>query len=48
MLDAAGRILSEPLPNSYYPRSCAMISNLMISGAIESAGKVLQESIVRI
>ncbi|MGK3738828.1 MAG: hypothetical protein ACI8RD_009606 [Bacillariaceae sp.] len=48
MLDAAGRILSKPLPNSYYPRAWAMISNLMISGAMESAGNVLRESMVQI
>jgi len=46
MLDAAGLILAQqPLPNSYYPRSWAMISNLMISGAMESAGNVLRDSI---
>lgn len=43
MLDAAGLILAKPLPNSYYPRSWAMISNLMISGAMESAGNVLRD-----
>jgi len=42
MLDAAGLILAQPLPNSYYPRSWSMISNLLISGAMESAGNVLR------
>lgn len=41
MIDTAGRKLAEPLPNSYYPRSWALISNLMLSGAMESAGNVL-------
>lgn len=43
MIDAAGKILGDnPLPSSYYPRSWAMISNLMLNGAMESAGNTLK------
>lgn len=42
MIDAAGSILGNDLPNSYYPRSWAMIGNLMLSGAMESAGSTLR------
>jgi hypothetical protein len=41
LIDAAGSILAEPLPTDYYPRSWALLSNLMLSGAIESAGRAL-------
>merc|ERR1712025_213944 len=40
MLDAAGKKLSN-LPGDYYARSWAMISNLMLNGAMESAGDTL-------
>ena len=43
MIDAAGAILGRALPNSYYPRSWAMISNLMLNGAMESAGNTLKQ-----
>eukprot|EP00536_Pseudo-nitzschia_multiseries_P002514 jgi/Psemu1/183725/e_gw1.34.91.1 len=43
MIDVAGEILgATPLPSSYYPRSWAMISNLMLNGAMESAGNTLK------
>merc|ERR1712025_928661 len=43
MVEKAGEILSQPLPSSYYPRSWAMITNLMLNGAMESAGNTLKE-----
>jgi len=44
MIDAAGKILGDrALPNDYYPRSWAMISNLMLNGAMESAGTTLKQ-----
>lgn len=43
MIDTAGKILGgSPLPGSYYPRSWAMIANLMLNGAMESAGNTLK------
>jgi len=42
MIDAAGEILGQSLPGSYYPRSWAMIGNLMLNGAMESAGNTLK------
>jgi len=42
MIDAAGTKLAGSLPNSYYPRAWAMIGNLMLSGAMESAGNTLK------
>merc|ERR1712072_849672 len=42
MIDAAGEILGGSLPGSYYPRSWAMIGNLMLNGAMESAGHTLK------
>jgi len=42
MIDAAGKILGQNLPGSYYPRSWAMIANLMLNGAMESAGNTLR------
>jgi len=42
MIEAAGKILGQRLPDSYYPRSWAMISNLMLNGAMESAGNTLK------
>jgi len=43
MIEAAGKILGErALPDTYYPRSWAMISNLMLNGAMESAGNTLK------
>jgi hypothetical protein len=42
MIDAAGEILSRPLPASYYPRSWVLLSNLMINGSMESAGNTLR------
>jgi hypothetical protein len=43
MIDAAGKKMARPLPNSYYPRSWAMITNLMLNGAMESAGNTLKQ-----
>jgi len=43
MIDSAGQKLNSALPGSYYPRSWAMISNLMLSGAMESAGETLKQ-----
>merc|ERR1712125_136358 len=43
MIDAAGTKMAESLPGSYYPRSWAMISNLMLNGAMESAGNTLKK-----
>jgi len=43
MIDAAGTKMAESLPGSYYPRSWAMISNLMLNGAMESAGNTLKQ-----
>lgn len=43
MLDAAGVQMAQSLPGSYYPRSWAMISNLMLNGAMESAGHTLKQ-----
>jgi hypothetical protein len=43
MIDAAGEKMAEPLPGSYYPRSWAMIANLMLNGAMESAGNTLKQ-----
>jgi hypothetical protein len=43
MIDAAGTKMAEPLPSSYYPRSWAMIANLMLNGAMESAGNTLKQ-----
>jgi len=42
MIDAAGSKLAQSLPSSYYPRSWAMIGNLMLNGAMESAGNTLK------
>jgi len=42
MIDEAGRLLKRALPSSYYPRSWAMIANLMLNGAMESAGNTLK------
>jgi len=42
MIDAAGTTLGNTLPASYYPRSWALIGNLMLNGAMESAGYTLQ------
>lgn len=42
MIDSAGQKLAGQLPGSYYPRSWAMISNLMLNGAMESAGETLK------
>jgi hypothetical protein len=42
LVDAAGSLLAdEPLPNDYYPRCWTLLGNLMLSGAMESAGKIL-------
>jgi len=43
MIDSAGAKMAQSLPGSYYPRSWAMISNLMLNGAMESAGKTLKQ-----
>ena len=43
MIDAAGTELAGELPGSYYPRSWAMITNLMLNGAMESAGNTLKQ-----
>jgi len=44
MIDTAGSILGDrALPGSYYPRSWALISNLMLNGAMESAGNTLKQ-----
>jgi len=43
MIDAAGTKMAQSLPGSYYPRSWAMISNLMLNGAMESAGNTLKK-----
>jgi len=43
MIDAAGKKMAQPLPGSYYPRSWAMITNLMLNGAMESAGNTLKQ-----
>merc|ERR1712176_963360 len=43
MIEAAGKKLGEnELPGSYYPRSWAIISNLTLNGAMESAGNTLK------
>merc|ERR1712232_1433856 len=42
MIDAAGETLGGSLPGSYYKRSWAMIANLMLNGAMESAGHTLK------
>jgi hypothetical protein len=42
MVDAAGTLLADgPLPDGYYLRCWTLLGNLMLSGAMESAGKVL-------
>jgi hypothetical protein len=42
LVDAAGSLLAaKPLPNDYYPRCWTLLGNLMLSGAMESAGKIL-------
>merc|ERR1711982_228208 len=43
MIDSAGAKMAQSLPGSYYPRSWAMIANLMLNGAMESAGKTLKQ-----
>ena len=43
MIDSVGQKLNSALPGSYYPRSWAMISNLMLNGAMESAGNTLKQ-----
>merc|ERR1719387_477668 len=43
MIDSAGSKMAQSLPDSYYPRSWAMISNLMLNGAMESAGQTLKQ-----
>jgi len=43
MIEAAGEELGRDLPGSYYPRSWAMISALMLNGAMESAGNTLKQ-----
>jgi hypothetical protein len=42
LVDAAGSFLAEPLPDKYFERCWALFGNLMLSGAMESAGKTLQ------
>merc|ERR1711935_419112 len=44
MIDAAGKQMAQTLPKSYFPRSYAMLSNLMLNGAMESAGNTLKQS----
>jgi len=41
LIDFAGDLVSS-LPVDYYPRCWALITNLMLSGAMESAGRTLQ------
>jgi len=43
MIDAAGKRMSQPLPDSYYSRAWSMITNLMLNGAMESAGNTLKQ-----
>ena len=43
MIDAAGAKMAQSLPGSCYPRSWAMISNLMLNGAMESSGNTLKQ-----
>jgi hypothetical protein len=43
MIDAAGKKMGEPLPGGYFHRSWAMIANLMLNGAMESAGNTLKK-----
>jgi hypothetical protein len=48
MVDAAGSLLADgPLPDGYYLCCWTLLGNLMLSGAMESAGKVLEESKVK-
>lgn len=42
MMAAAGDVLSANLPTSYYSRIWVLLANLMLSGAIEDAGKTLR------
>ena len=43
MIDYAGKKMGDSgLPGSYYPRCWAMIGNLMLNGAMESAGNTLK------
>lgn len=38
LVDDAGSLLASSLPNDYYPRCWALLGNLMLNGAMESAG----------
>ena len=42
LIDDAGLVLAQTLHPDYYHRSWAMLSNLMLSGAIENAGNLLK------
>lgn len=43
MVDAAGSFLSEDIPSSYYARCWVLLANLMLSGAMEDAGKTFHD-----
>ena len=43
LIDATGTKLAGELPGSYYPRSWTKITNLMLNGAMESAGNTLKQ-----
>lgn len=42
MIAAAGQKMAEALPDGYYSRSWAMLSNLLLNGAMESAGQTMK------
>jgi hypothetical protein len=43
LVDAAGSLLAEQLPDKYFERCWMLFGNLMLSGAMESAGKTLHQ-----
>jgi hypothetical protein len=46
--DIVGNLLAETLPDTYYERCWALLRNLLLSGAMESAGRTLQRSCARL
>jgi hypothetical protein len=46
LVDAAGSLLAKTLPDTYYERCWALLGNLLLNGAMESAGRTLQRSYI--
>jgi hypothetical protein len=43
LVDAAGSLLAKQLPEKYFEHCWMLFGNLMLSGAIKSAGKTLHQ-----